>query len=150
MSEHIVTVEWDRNGSSFEYEKYPRDHRLHFDNGLIVRGSSAPEFLGNTECIDPEEALVAALSSCHMLTFLAVCSKKNLTVNRYHDHAVGFLEKNAAGKLAITKVILKPEVSFEGVVVNHEEQLKLHQKAHNACFIANSVNSEVILEPIFS
>jgi len=147
MSEHKATVEWKRGNDIFSYESYSRDHVVRYDNGIQMPGSAAPAFRGNPARVDPESALVAALSSCHMLTFLAIAAKKQLVVDTYCDQAVGFLEKNAKGKLAVTRVILRPKVTFGGTAPPTAEQLgALHERAHAECFIANSVMTEVTVE----
>ena len=144
MSEHQASVIWARNGVDFGYKTYPRDHVWRFPNGVEVPGSAAPAYLGNPQRVDPEGALVAALSSCHMLTFLAVASMKGFVVDRYEDAAVGHLEKNAAGKMAITRVDLHPKIVFSGAKQPTPADLEaLHEKAHKECFIANSVTTEV-------
>jgi organic hydroperoxide reductase OsmC/OhrA len=148
MSEHKVTVEWKRETPDFSYQSYNRDHDWVFDAGVTVRASAAPAYLGNAMCVDPEEAFVASLSSCHMLTFLAIASRKRLVADEYRDEAVGILGKNTAGQLMITKVTLRPRVQFSGDKVPALEELTLmHEQAHHACFIANSVKTEVIVEP---
>jgi len=146
MSEHRVTIDWQRGEADFRYETYPRDHLWRFEGGVEVAASAAPDYLGSAERVDPEEAFVAALSSCHMLTFLALAARKRLVVESYRDRAVGVLEKNADGRPAITRVALRPEVRFaeappEAVLA------KLHHQAHEHCFIANSVTTEVTVEP---
>jgi organic hydroperoxide reductase OsmC/OhrA len=148
MSEHQVTIDWKRETPDFAYETYNRDHDWHFDAGITVRGSAAPAYLGSESCVDPEEAFVASLSSCHMLTFLAIACKKRFTVDGYRDHAVGILAKDTEGNLAITKVTLRPEVRFSGEKQPTTEELRqLHDRAHHACFIANSVKTDVVVEP---
>lgn len=147
MSEHKVTLEWKRETDSFSYETYNRDHVLVFEGGIRVPASAAPAYRGNPAHVNPEDALVAALSSCHMLTFLAVAAKKQLVVDRYSDHAVGVLEKNQKGKLAITRVILRPRIVFGGSISPTQEQITaLHERAHSDCFIANSVTTDVTVE----
>ena len=147
MSEHKITLEWKRESESFTYESYNRDHVLVFEGGARVSASAAPAYRGNPTLVNPEEALVAALSSCHMLTFLAVAAKKKFVVDRYSDRAVGFLEKNQKGQLAITRVVLHPTVDFVGATRPTAEQLAdLHDQAHHGCFIANSVTTEVTVE----
>jgi organic hydroperoxide reductase OsmC/OhrA len=144
MSEHRSTLIWNRDGSLFDYRSYSRNHLWKFENGLEVEASATSQFLGDASKVDPEEAYVASLSSCHMLTFLAVAARKKLTVDSYEDHAVGYLEKNEEGKLAITKIDLHPKVIFEeGLSVSHEELSSLHELAHHECFIANSVKTEI-------
>lgn len=146
MSEHIVTVDWQRGDAEFSHEGFPRDHSWRFDGGVEVPASGAPEFLGSAERVDPEQAFVAALSSCHMLTFLAIAARKRLVVESYRDRAVGWLEKNADGKLAVTRVALRPEVRF-AEPQDAAAVAKLHERAHEHCFIANSVTTEVAVEP---
>src|SRR6185503_21263632 len=114
MSEHKITLEWKRESETFTYESYNRDHALVFQGGARMPVSAAPAYRGNPALVNPEEALVAALSSCHMLTFLAVAAKKRFVVDRYSDQAVGYLEKNEKGRLAITRVVLRPRIEFSG------------------------------------
>lgn len=148
MSEHHATINWKRETPDFSYETYNREHEWQFDAGIVVRASAAPAYKGSESCVDPEEALVASLSSCHMLTFLAITCKKRLTVDSYRDQAVGVLAKDAVGNLAVTKVTLRPEVKFSGEKQPTTEELRqLHDRAHHACFIANSVKTEVVVEP---
>jgi len=146
MSEHRVRVSWERGGIDFGYETFPRDHRWRFAGGFEVPGSAAPEFRGDAKRVDPEAAFVAALSSCHLLTFLAIASRKRLVVDTYEDDATGFLEKNAAGKLAVTRVVLRPRVAFAGAAPSAEAVADLHERAHRDCFIANSVRTDVSVE----
>ena len=144
MSEHYAKISWSLGDSEFSYDEYPRDHEWQFPGGLTVPASAAPDFLGSEDPVDPEEALVAALSSCHMLTFLAIAAKKRLRVASYSDNAVGHLEKNAAGQLCVTRVELRPQVTWgDGESVSDEQYRKLHASAHENCFIANSVKAEV-------
>ncbi len=148
MSEHRVTIAWRRETADFSYETYGRDHVWRFEGGAELAASSTPDFGGNRDLVDPEQAFVAALSSCHMLTFLAVAARRRLVVDRYEDEAVGILEKNEEGRLAITRVVLRPRVSFGGETRPSIEELeRLHELAHKACFIANSVRTIVTLEP---
>lgn len=147
MSQHKVTLEWRRGSESFTYESYNRDHTLVFEGGSRVTASAAPAYRGNPSHVNPEEGLVAALSSCHMLTFLAVAAKKHFVVDHYSDQAVGFLEKNDKGRLAITRVILRPRIAFGGTTVPTPQEIaELHEQAHKGCFIANSVTTEVKIE----
>ena len=149
MSEHKVSVEWKRETPDFSYQTYNRDHDWAFDAGITVRASAAPAYLGNERCVDPEEAFVASLSSCHMLTFLAIAARKGFVVDSYLDHAVGILGKDAAGRLAITKVTLSPRIQFGGERAPTSADLgQMHEQAHHACFIANSVKTEVAIEPV--
>ena len=146
MSKHYATVEWERGSVEFEYRSYSRDHIWKFEGGVRVRASSAPEYLGNRDLVDPEKAYVAALASCHMLTFLAIAARKRLVVDRYQDAAVGFLEKNVDGKLAVTRVVLRPKVSFGSRAPSPEGLERIHEIAHQECFIANSVHTSVTVE----
>ena len=147
MSEHKAIVEWNRGTEPFSYETYNRDHVVMFEGGVRMPASAAPAYRGNPGHVDPESALVAALSSCHMLTFLAIAAKKQFVVDSYRDQDVGFLEKNAQGKLAVTRVILRPKVTFGGATSPTPEQIAgLHERAHAECFIANSVTTTVTVE----
>lgn len=146
MSEHRVTVTWNRSTEDFTYETYSRSHAWEFEGGVTVPASAAPGFRGDPSRVDPEEALVAALSSCHMLTFLAIAARKRLVVDAYRDAAVGYLEKNQDGKLAITRVVLRPTVTFRDSP-SAEAIERLHHQAHEECFIANSVKTDVRVEP---
>ena len=144
MSEHKAKIVWVRNGADFSYKTYPRDHVWRFENGVEIAGSAAAAYLGNPQRVDPESAFVAALSSCHMLTFLALASNKGFIVDSYEDAAVGHLEKNASGKLAVTRVELHPKIVYSGAKQPNDSDLEwLHDKAHRECFIANSVTTEV-------
>ncbi|MDQ3120866.1 MAG: OsmC family protein [Verrucomicrobiota bacterium] len=144
MSEHKATLRWERGDVEFSYQKYPRDHTLSFDGGHTMTATAAPAYLGNPANVDPEEAFVGSLSSCHMLTFLAIACKQKFVLESYEDEAVGHMEKNAEGKLAITRVELHPKIKFSGEKQPTPEELeKLHHGAHDNCFIANSVRTEV-------
>lgn len=148
MSKHAAEIRWYRNTESFVYDSYDRRHSWRFDSGVEVAASAAPAFRGDPECVDPEEALVASLSACHMLTFLAIASRKRLVVDSYFDNAIGVMEKNAEGRLAITRVTLRPTISFSGDEQPTAEELrKLHEMSHKECFIANSVKTEICIAP---
>ncbi|MDX6291057.1 MAG: hypothetical protein QOH50_132 [Kribbellaceae bacterium] len=146
MSEHVVDVSWSRGEHEFTYQTYSRDHEWRFDSGVTVQGSANPAYLGSESAVDPEEAFVAALSSCHMLTFLAIAAKKRLVVDSYDDHAVGVMAKNEAGRLAITQVTLRPKISFAGETPDAETLERMHHRSHQECFIANSVTTRVTVE----
>lgn len=148
MSEHIATIEWKRETPDFTYESYNRDHDWTFDAGITIRASATPAYQGSASCLDPEEAFVASLSSCHMLTFLAIACKRKFVVDHYRDEAVGVLGKDATGRLAIIRVALRPEIKFSGEKQPTADELRtLHDQAHHGCFIANSVKTEVVVEP---
>jgi organic hydroperoxide reductase OsmC/OhrA len=147
MSEHVVDVSWSRGEHEFTYESYSRDHEWRFDGGVTVPGSANPAYLGtDSGTVDPEEAFVAALSSCHMLTFLAIAAKKRLVVDSYVDHAVGVMARNEAGRMAVTRVTLHPEIVFAGEAPDDAALDRLHHLSHQECFIANSVTTEVVVE----
>ena len=148
MSEHKATIHWRRETPDFQFDTYNRDHDWEFDAGITVRASAAPGYLGSPACVDPEEAFVASLSSCHMLTFLAIAARKKFTVDEYRDEAAGILGKNAEGQLAVTSVTLQPVVRFGGEKTPSPDEIaRLHDQAHHACFIANSVKTEVSVNP---
>jgi organic hydroperoxide reductase OsmC/OhrA len=147
MSEHAARIAWSRGTAAFDYESFSRDHTWTFPDGVTVKASSAPEFRGGDAAVDPEEALVGAVSACHMLTFLAIASKKRIPVDAYEDDAVGVLEKNGDGRLAVTRITLRPRVTFaEPDAVSAEELTRLHDSAHRNCFIANSIRCDVTVE----
>ncbi|WP_432945099.1 OsmC family protein [Kribbella sp. CA-253562] len=143
MSEHVVDVSWSRGEHEFTYQTYSRDHEWRFDGGVTVPGSANPAYLGSPGPVDPEEAFVAALSSCHMLTFLSIAAKKRLVVDSYDDHAVGLMAKNERGKLAITQVRLHPKIVFAGEQPDAATLERIHHLAHEECFVANSVTTEI-------
>jgi organic hydroperoxide reductase OsmC/OhrA len=148
MSSHGVRIEWSRGAAEFTPDTYDRTHRWTFGGGVELEASSAPEYRGRAELPNPEEALVAAISSCHMLTFLALAARRRLVVERYEDDAVGYLEKNAQGRLSIARATLRPRVAFGGETQPTPDELaRLHHLAHEHCFIANSVTTEVSVEP---
>jgi organic hydroperoxide reductase OsmC/OhrA len=143
VSEHHAKIEWQRSSADFTYMSYNRAHEWQF-TATKVPASAAKEYRGDPERVNPEDALVAALSSCHMLVFLAIAAKRKLSLDTYSDDAVGVLEKNAEGKLAITRVTLRPKIVWSaGVTVSAEDLVKMHHDAHEGCFIANSVKTEV-------
>jgi organic hydroperoxide reductase OsmC/OhrA len=143
MAEHRIRLSWTDGGKPFTYEAYPREHEIAFKDGQqIMTASAAPAYKGDGKHGDPEDMLVAALSSCHMLSFLAICTKKKITVQSYEDDAVGFLE-NDGGKLWLTRVILRPKVTCNA---DAAALAQIHHLAHEACFIANSVKTDVKVE----
>lgn len=147
MSDHKASIRWSRGTHRFTYDGYSRDHQWSFDGGQSLMASAAPAYLGNPEGVDPEEALVAALSSCHMLTLLAIAAKKGWVVDSYEDDAVGTLAKDADGKLALTHVVLRPRIAFSGDRLPDADALqRLHQQSHEHCFIANSVRTTISIE----
>ena len=148
MSEHISTVVWRRGESEpFTDNGYSRAHDWRFDGGAVVRASSSPHSvavpMSDAAAVDPEEAFVAALSSCHMLWFLSIAAKRGFVVDEYCDDAVGVLARDADGRMAITTVTLRPRVAFAGAGPSAAELEALHHAAHEACFLANSVKTAV-------
>jgi organic hydroperoxide reductase OsmC/OhrA len=151
MATYTAAVRWQRNGAVFSDKKYGRSHVWSFDGGAQVPGSSSPHVVpvpySDPAAVDPEEAFVAAVSSCHMLWFLSIACKKGLIVESYDDEAEGLMQKNAAGKQAITRVTLRPKVAFSGPAPDLESFRAMHDEAHQECFIANSIKSEVVFSP---
>jgi len=146
MSSHNARVSWELGDAEFTYDTYPRQHTWAFESGVTVAASAAPDFRGDPERVDPEEAFVAAVAGCHLLTFLAIAARKRIVVERYEDAAVGLLEKGKDGKLEITRVELRPRVTFaDPGAISPEDLARLHRLAHENCFIARSVRSEVVV-----
>lgn len=151
---HKVEVRWSRGEAVFTDNRYSRGHTWHFDGGVEVPASSSPHVVrvpySVAAAVDPEEAFVAAISSCHMLWFLSLAADAGFRVDQYLDEAVGVMGKNAAGKTAVTRVTLQPRVTFSGAKLPARAEIdELHHKAHEECFIANSVTTEILCEPVF-
>jgi organic hydroperoxide reductase OsmC/OhrA len=145
---YSATVHWQRDGANFADNKYSRAHEWRFDEGVVVPASSAPSSIAppmsRADAVDPEEALVAALSSCHMLTFLYFAYRQGFVVDAYDDDAVGVMTKNERGKLYMSRVALRPSIAFSGDKQPSPDELaQLHHHAHEECYIANSVLTEV-------
>ncbi|WP_354676849.1 OsmC family protein [Cupriavidus plantarum] len=154
MSEYTTEVVWQRGDQDFLDKRYSRRHVIRFDGGIEVPGSSSPHVvpvpMSDAAAVDPEEAFVASLSTCHMLWFLGLAAKERFRVDRYVDNAIGVMEKNAEGRIAVTVVTLRPNVTFSGDRIPTREQLDhLHHAAHDACYIANSVKTDVRCEPVY-
>jgi organic hydroperoxide reductase OsmC/OhrA len=153
MSTHTANLLWERNGQDFERLRYSRRHRVRFDGGFEMPASSSPHSVplpwSDASAVDPEEAFVASIASCHMLWFLSLAAKAGLRVDRYEDAASGVLGPDAQGRQAITVVTLRPKAAFSGERIPDRAQIEdLHHQAHEACFIANSVRSAVRVEPV--
>ena len=153
--EYRATVQWTRGDAKFTDQRYSRGHSWSFDGGITVPASSSPLSVrlpySVAEAVDPEEAFVAAVSSCHMLTFLYVAAKQGFVVDSYADEAVGEMTKNERGRMWVSKVTLAPAITFSGEKRPTPEQLdELHHLAHEECFIANSVKSEVVVQGAMS
>jgi len=151
MGEYKASVTWERSGERFTDNRYSRAHLWEFDGGLRVPASASPQVvpvpLSDPAGVDPEEAFVAALSSCHMLWFLFTAAKRGFTIDSYRDDAVGTMEKDAEGRLAITKVTLRPRIRFSGSEIPDSREIDdMHDESHHQCFIANSVCTNVTVE----
>lgn len=151
MALHYAEVLWERAGQTFLDNRYSRGHLWRFDGGVEVLASSSPHVVplpgSREDAVDPEEAFVASLSSCHMLWFLSLAARDGWCVDSYRDAAEGRMGRNAEGRLAMTRVTLRPAVAFMGAAPSREQLVALHHEAHEACFIANSVRTEVCCEP---
>jgi organic hydroperoxide reductase OsmC/OhrA len=153
MAQHTSTVLWQRHDAVFTDHRYSRAHTLQFDGGAVVPASSSPHVVplpySDPGGVDPEEAFVASLSSCHMLWFLDIAARAGWVIDHYRDEAVGVMARNTEGQLAMTRVTLRPAVQFAAAHKPTPEELHaLHHRAHASCFIANSVKTEVVCEPI--
>ena len=152
MSTYTAEIRWSRGEQKFTDNSYSRAHSWRFDGGVVVPASSSPHVvplpMSDAAAVDPEEAFIAALSSCHMLWFLSIAAQRGYTVDSYADNASGVMEKNSVGKLAMTKVTLRPLAKFSGAKLPDRAALDaLHHAAHEECFIASSVRSEILVEP---
>lgn len=153
MSQHTAVVAWQRAaGAVFTDSRYSRGHMWHFDGGVDVPAAASPQVVPlsftSAAAVDPEEAFVAALASCHLLWFLSIAARQGFVVERYRDAASGLLAKDAEGRLAMTEVTLRPEVTFAGLrQPTPDEHAALHHEAHEACFLARSVKTLVRCEP---
>ena len=152
MSSYTATVVLSRpSGAAFKDNKYSRAHEWRFDGGTVVPASSSPKVvplpLSNANAVDPEEALVASLSSCHMLFFLSFAARAGYVIDRYEDEAIGEMGKNAKGATAMLKVRLRPQIAWVDKTPAAAELDQLHHKSHEACYIANSVTAEIAIEP---
>ena len=150
MSEHKVYLSWKNDGEDFSYKTYDRSHMWKFEGGTLIKASAAPDYLGRSELVNPEEAFTASLASCHLLTFLAIASMKKYTVATYEDNAVAILGKNEKLKMAVTTVYLRPNIIFKGDNIPDKTIIdEMHHRAHLDCFISNSVLTEIIVEPVY-
>lgn len=153
MHTYEATVSWKKGDQNFSDNRYSRAHTWRFDGGAQVAASSSPlsvpEPMSVAANVDPEEALIAATSSCHMLFFLSFAAKRGFVVDDYVDHAAGVMEKNGEGKIAITRITLRPVITFSGERRPMPEELaELHHRSHEACYIANSIKADVVVESV--
>lgn len=153
MATHTAEIIWVRSDQNFLDHQYSRRHRIRFDGGIEIQGSSSPHVVpvpcSAVDAVDPEEAFVASLSSCHMLWFLSLAAHQGFVVDQYRDAAEGRMARNAQGKWFVSQVTLRPAVKFSGHTLPSARQLQaLHHQAHEECFIANSVRTEVTCVPV--
>jgi organic hydroperoxide reductase OsmC/OhrA len=151
MAAYRATADWSlEEGGDFAKGRYSRGHSLVFDSGAEVRGTASPHVVGNKwaveGAVDPEQMLVGAINTCHMLSFLHIAREAGFLITRYRDEAVGAMEKNAEGEMWVSQVTLHPEVTYEGRRPTAAERDQMHHAAHHICFIANSVKTEIVVE----
>ena len=150
MSRHVAEVSW-RSDGEFVSGRYSRRHEIRFDGGAVIAGSSSPDVvpapMSDPAAVDPEEALVAAVASCHMLWFLSLAQNAGLEVASYRDEAEGEMGRIGPGKMAIVRIVLHPDIAFDGAAPDAAALERLHDEAHERCFIANSLNSKIVIEP---
>jgi organic hydroperoxide reductase OsmC/OhrA len=150
MSTYHATIRWTRGEQEFAHQHYSRGHTWHFDEGIAVPASASPHVVrapwAVAAAVDPEEAFVASLSSCHMLFFLSYCSRDGFIVESYEDAASGVLEKGPSGKIVMTSVTIRPVVTFRGALPTQAQFDAWQHQAHEECYIANSVTSTVNVE----
>ena len=148
MSAHTATIEWKRTSDEFLKGKYSREHTWKFDGGAVVPASSSPHVVplpySNAACVDPEEAFIAAVASCHMLWFLHLARAEGFQIDHYQDTAEGVMAKSESGEFWISSITLKPVISYSGDKrPTPEEEHRFHHQAHKKCFIANSIKTQV-------
>ena len=152
MSTHTALVAWQRGDAAFVDNRYSRLHEWVFDGGVRVRAAASPDVvplpLTAADAVDPEEAFVAALASCHMLWFLSLAAARGVRVDHYEDAAEGYMRRNADGRLAITEIVLRPRLGFgDAPAADAHTIAELHQAAHEKCFLAASVTAAIRIEP---
>ena len=151
MSDHRATIRWVYAGGDFLKGMYSREHAWIFDGGVTVPASPSPSVVptpySNEAHVDPEEAFVAAIASCHMLTFLFVAARAGIRIERYEDEAVGTMTRNEQGVPWVSTVVLTPRITYAGASQPAEAQVELlHHAAHEQCFIANSVKTTIVVQ----
>ena len=151
MGRHVAEVSW-RSDGAFASGRYSRRHQWRFDGGAVVTASASPDVvpppMSDAAGVDPEEALVASVASCHMLWFLSLAQEAGVEMTSYSDSAEGVMGRIAPGRLALTRITLRPKISFAGTPPSTEEVERLHHEAHDRCFIANSLKTEIVIEPL--
>ena len=149
MASYVATVRWRHDGQDFTRGQYSRAHTWSFDGGIEVRASSSPHVvrppMSDPNAVDPEEAFVAAIASCHMLTFLYLAGKQGYAIASYEDEAVGTMTKNEYGTSWVSKVVLSPKITWHGTPPVTADLDRLHEQAHHECFIAQSVKTEIVV-----
>ena len=150
MKQFEASITWLREAQPFTDNRYSRAHEWRFDGGLRVPASSSPLSvplpMSDAAAVDPEEALVAAVSSCHMLFFLSIAAQRGFVIDQYVDQALGTMDRNANGKLAMTRIALRPAIAFSGPQPSASDLATMHHEAHDKCYIANSITAEVVVE----
>jgi organic hydroperoxide reductase OsmC/OhrA len=154
MSRYTANVAWSRGDARFTDNRYNRRHRWRFDGGIEVPGSSSPHSVpvpySSEEAVDPEEAFVVSISSCHMLWFLSIAAKRGVVIDEYVDEAEGFMEKDADGRMSVTRVVLHPRIVMGDRAASKDDVMAMHDEAHHACYIANSVKTLITCEPVIA
>ena len=152
MSEHKAIIDWKRSGPNFRKGQYLREHTWRFDGGLEVRASASPSVVpapwSNPAHVDPEEAFVAAIASCHMLWWLALAAKDGFDVESYRDEATGVMTRNEAGVPWVSTVFLDPKIQYGSRAPSPTDTARLHERAHAQCFIANSVRTRIVVRGV--
>ena len=153
MNKHAATIFWQNTGPDFLGRLYSREHTIRFDGGIVIQGSASPHVVAapwsNADAVDPEEAYVAAVASCHMLWFLHQAVDAGFEVLSYEDCAVGEMCRNEHGKFWLSRIILSPAIFWKEETQIHPEQVELlHKQAHENCFIANSIKTEVVIRAV--
>ena len=144
MEKISINLRWKLDSGELSPGKYSNKHQIEFNDQIIINGDAAPDWKGNKQNSNPEQALAAALSSCHMMTFLALAAKLNWPVSEYRDNAIATLGKNSKGKMSVTSIVLNPKIVFSKEFSVDENKMKeVQERAHRYCFIANSLSDEV-------
>tara|TARA_Y100000590_G_C15649208_1_gene988087 strand:+ start:384 stop:833 length:450 start_codon:yes stop_codon:yes gene_type:complete len=144
MSHHSIQLTWELGAKEFSPEQYNTDHNILYNSKTIIKGGSSPDYGGDVNNINPEQNLAAAMSSCHMMTFLAIAAKMKWPIVAYRDTAIAYLGKNSKGKISVNKIELNPKITFgNNFSISDEEMKKMKDRSHRYCFIANSLSEEV-------